>query len=170
MGLFGKRRISEGDAVGLFLHQSKTRVFEEWPGLARQINATLKTHLPDNVEAIAEVLTAVLSIKLHCLPNLFPQEQANRLRGDVDSRLRNGIVELVASYDRIWDEAIEDNVHPQEAIATALIYNRFGSKDRVQIGEQFVPSPLLVTLVGTALVELSGAWWKNLLSKYRVVP
>lgn len=162
--------ITEKEAAAFFSQIYKDRVHSEWPGLARQINSTLKSDLPDDLESVVEVLSAVISFQLGCLPNLFPQQQANRLRGAVLAMLKGDIVERMASYDRVWKKAIEENLYPQEAIATTLVYDRFGSKKRVQIGQRSVASPLLVSLVGAALLELSSAWWKELSSKYRIVP
>ena len=174
MGLFGKPTISEEEAAAQFVIAMLTGVRENWTKITGSFRTLMhKSEKLDSPWAQLEFGIATMSTQLRALANLFPAEQAERIRGYVLNCLSSAeageaALEALEAYDGAWDDSIEAGEPPFGAVAVRLCHRlKFGPSDIATVGEFM--DPMFLMALGGAITTTFSGWWKILLGTHRVV-
>jgi hypothetical protein len=175
MGLFGKSKISELDAASQFVLTMLSGVEQGWQAITTEFAPLIgsKAAKLNNPWAQHEFMLAVISSQLQALPNLFPPDQARRMRAHALAMLTTPELgsepcEMIQAYEQAWKNALHNSEAPFGAMAS-ILYDRLRLVASVEIGGERFKSPLLLMAMGMAVTSFKVGWWKNLQSSYRVV-
>lgn len=176
MGLFGKEKLSEVEAAGQFVISILKPIQQEWPKVAAELTRMLQLKQPISTDhyAALEFAVAVIALQIQALPNLLPPAQASRMREyvlrcvsspDLASYPRDAIDE----YQSAWDQSIQQGEPPFDGIASVL-FDKLGCQSSVELGDAKFKDPLLLMALSEKVITFGGAWWKNAIQRYKLVP
>lgn len=168
---FGKKKISEEDATDSFVCALIDDMQEAYPWLIDQLKEIQGgdkiSSLPEN--ARETIITAALSLELIALSNLFPEDQAKRIRelsislfAEYQEVKEETLCFDIESYERCFNEHTEAHLNPLLAVSELLI-QKLGIEDPRLKG----PDPILASGLSAALVSLSGRW-KRLNESFKI--
>ena len=176
MGLFGKKKLSEIESAGQFVLMVTRNSQQYWPTFAKDLNSISQAEnpIPDNQQAAFEFVLAVIAIQIQALPNLFPSDQASRIRECVMRCISSpelGVYprETIQEYQNAWDQSLKHNVPPFDGIAS-ILFDKLGCRDSVKISSVSFKSPILLMALSEKVVTFGGPWWKTVSQQYKLVP
>ena len=176
MGLFGKKKISEREAVGQFIVYVSTRVKEIWPFAVEHLKslAPIDDSMVDDLQARYELVVAVISIHTLALPAVMSTDLAIRIQQQILKCLnvpeQDGLpLRLFDKYSSVWNKE-QGSTHktPYYCVAPVLI-------ERLGLAKDFDRDDpnnhvMLVELYLTKTVHSVGeGWWVDLVRKYNIV-
>jgi hypothetical protein len=193
-----KKQISELRAAELCLLQMAKQAKQEWPKIYRHLRESIENGSVDDEEyAILDLMLAGVALELHVLRNLFPEEQAKRIRKLMfklfskftppgpGEYVTQAEVELYikAEVERYEELLVEDkpslsltragDILQWGAVSRRLLHAWLGEKTRrleVSFGEKKygVPDPVAILEVTELLMPLVGRW-KKVKENYELV-
>ena len=176
MGLFGKSKSTEAEAVSRFVSELAASMKRQWPAIAGQLKmaSTDNEFMKEERHADFEFLLAAYAVQLRALRNVLPADQAARVRGHFDAcigvALPGGYAEsAIGEYDKAWDEAAAAGEMPFHGTAS-MLFKKLGCRDTVSAGSQTFMNPVLLTAFGAILVDFEIGWWKNAAARHNIVP
>jgi len=154
-------------------------VEKHWPALKRTLQERFKDLPAFQTPSMAalDLVVAVIALDLQALPNVFPKDQANRLRRYVLSFLEiheeygTYVREEIALYEEAFRKHLSDGHvtgDPISAIPVRLLNRWFGGGEGLQSGGVRIVDPLLLATVTEWLFRLTGTW-KEIQRDYRIV-
>lgn len=183
MGIFGRSRISEVEAVNKVLGESIDHTVNNLgPQIIENAGPLLKEIFPEFPAMFLKggvnmcFVTTVLVLESRALPNLFPPEQAARLRAftirilealekrnggklnvsEYFSQVESGLSSALASGTSIVDEIGE------------IVFDEIELARTLEFAGELQRDPLAVKVLGSACIGLASGRWKQLVSKYRL--
>lgn len=184
MGLFGKSKISEADAVGRVLTSTLEHTAKNWAALLRAYGgenpAKIFPGYPESFrkQGISMFFgITVLVAESRAIPNLFPADQAARLRSRTLALLQalekhSGIdlhsTEYFDAVDRVWNEAIRRNTSLVDGLGEVL-FDVCQLERTFEFGGERHRDPLTVKALGGICIDLAAGRWKDLASNFRVI-
>jgi hypothetical protein len=178
MGIFGKKRIKEFDAVKLFVAEITTLVGRHWTRVVSGMeNVELAFEQPvsicDDNESSWEFGIALLVSGMWDLPNVVPREQADRIFKLIlvffcrEDDVGEHVIDLIDTYLRSMNLAMERNLPPICGVGTAL-YARMTNRDSDDLSPDIVIT--MAVKIAETLDTLIGSWWKGLAQEFKIVP
>ena len=176
---FGKKKIHEEMIVDSFVRALIDDIKDAFPWLIEQldelpIEKDILRSFPENSPDIIAI--ANLSLELISLPNLFQNDQANRIREmaihffAMHKEIKTeDLLNQIKSYERCFNENIEAGLNPITAVSEMLCKNlRLINFQSQQIPKLKGPNPMLVEGLSIVLVSFGGRW-KKLKDNYKIV-
>ena len=176
---FGKKKVYEEVIVDSFVRALIDDMKDAFPWLIEQLDklpiekGILRSFRENSPDIIA---IANLSLELISLPNLFPHDQANRIREMTinlfakhkEIKTANLLIQI-ESYEKCFNENIEAGLNPITAVSE-MLYKNLGIKDfQSQQTPKFSgPNPILVEGLSIALTSFGGRW-KKLKKNYKIL-
>mgnify|MGYP001620200477 CR=1 FL=1 len=167
MHMFGRRKMNEADASILFVQSILKAGRDTWPGLVRNVQSLLEHDTAKINQDLAafEFSIACLACQAEAIPNLFPGQQGARILWHTLDTIRNlpfgGVaIEAFGNYKTTWSRALEQGEIPSDAVAN-LLCERIGLVAAVDILGIRFRDPLLIELIGEAVVTTPAGWWKQ---------
>jgi len=176
--LFGKRKVTEAEAVFAFKRIVMSRVEESWPELKVHLAGPLIRAQPerlDNETSMVEFAFAAIALQAQLLNAKMPSDQVQRveqlfLSPSGDSELAKRANEVVCFYDRAWKQALRSGESPVMAVADHL-HERLACATTVTFGDVTYAGASGVYGLSALLMRFGyNDWWNVLLSKFRLVP
>ena len=175
--LFGKKKITEIEAAGLFVIAITKNIQEYWPSIAQELNQFLiedQNVLPEDAFAGYEFCLAVIACQLQALPNLLNEEQAKRIREYVlqcISSPEHGSYpkDTIEEYQSGWDASLKKGKIPFESIAY-ILFHKLECDSSVEVGGIKYIEPIFLMALSEKVIKFGGPLWKNLIQKYKIVP
>jgi hypothetical protein len=174
MGLFGKKKITEQEAVANCLDGIFQNAQQKWPEIKARLADRLigATDLDDDWSSL-EFAMAIVALQAQGLENMMPPDQAQRVRHliltffeDCDFAEQAGPV--LRAYDSAWGESLRRNEMPFSG-AAALLHKQLSCT--TTIGDGKYVSPLAIAAISELFVQFGFlGWWKWLMTNYRLVP
>ena len=176
MGLFGKKKLSEVEAAGQFVVSVLKPTQLEWPKVATELTRMLQLEQPISVDknAALEFGLAVIALQIQALPNLLPVAQAARIREYVLNCISSPELgpyprETIQTYQESWNQSLQEGEPPFYSIASVL-FEKLGCQSSVEMGNAKFKDPLLLEAFAEKIITFGGAWWKNTIQLYKLVP
>lgn len=176
MGLFGKEKLSEVEAAGMFVISILRPIQQEWPGVAAELTRMLQLAqpLPTDQYAAFEFALAVIALEIQAIPNLLPPSQASRireyvLRGLSSPDLGSYPLGALHEYQNAWNQSLQEAELPCYGIASVL-FDKLSCQSTVKLGDAKFKDPLLLMALSEKFVIFGGAWWKKAIQRYKLVP
>jgi hypothetical protein len=176
MGFLGKKKIKEIEAAGQFVMAIMRGVQEYWPSVAQELNQLFQSDeaISEDQHAGFEFSLAVISSQIQALPNLLNKQQADRIREYIlqcisSPELGSYPRDAIEDYQTAWDASLKEGEPPFYGIS-AVLFDKLGCEDSVEIGGNRFKDPLLLMALSEKVVTFGGPWWKNMLQEYEIVP
>jgi hypothetical protein len=172
-----KPQLSEQNAAEHFLGDMFNAVKSEWPRISEEISRIFEdnTSSLETTRAPFEFCLAVIATEIQALPNLFQPKQATRIQSHIINHLTSlsDLKELIAgamtAYQTAWDEYGRRREPPWYGIASVL-YDRLGCTANISIGSRNYKSPTSLQILALTVTTCGGGWWKELTSRYEIIP
>jgi hypothetical protein len=118
-----------------------------------------------------EFALACLSMEMPALSNLFPADQARRIRQHkLDCVFRSSgrpkaAIDAILAYERVLAASLRDLEPPHFNVAS-LYYDRVGLTESVTIGGARYKAPFLLQGLGAAFATFGAGFWRHIQSEY----
>jgi len=176
MVFWGKKKIKEIDAAGQFVMSITRGVQQHWSSIAKELNELPLKDKPISEDEYAafEFCLAVIVCQIQALPNLLNEKQASRIREYILQCISNPDLgsypkDAITEYQTAWDDSLKQGELPIYGIASVL-FDKLECKNMLEIGDNKFKSPVFLMVLGEKVVTFGGPWWKNIISKYKIVP
>jgi hypothetical protein len=176
MALFGKDKLSEVEAAGMFVISMVKPIQQEWPKVAADLTHILQLKQPISTDHFAafEFALAAIAVQIQVLPNILPRAQADRIREHVlqcvsSPELGSYPHEAIDVYQSAWNQSLQEGEPPFSGIASVL-FDKLGCQSSVELGNARFKDPLLLMALSEKVITFGGAWWKNAIQRYKLVP
>lgn len=176
MALFGKDKIPESEAAKGFVSHIAIHFQQHWPETANELIKVFPSEnsIFDNENTPTEFFLAIIAVQIQALSNLLPNDQAMRIREYIMQGISYPALgkyprKAIQEYQTAWDHALQKNEDPSIAVA-AVLFDKIGCKSTHQSGKASFKSPILLTLLSSAIVSFGGPWWKAVTQKFKLVP
>lgn len=175
--MFWKRKISEKEAATVFMVSIIDNLRDGLGTFHSALQEILGQHFEiDSSKIASEFMVCMTVMHLQSLINIFPKEQANRLRQYVLDELcfnehAISLTETIAKYQQAWDLKSEGNnpFAPMSAIILTFL-ERIGYAKKVSAGNEECVHPGVLMALGQVFMKSVKPTWKDIASDYRVVP
>ena len=171
-----KKKISELEAAGIFVVSMVRGVQDTWPSIVSELASLLGEDVQrmDTEQVKFDFVLAVIAVQMQALSNLFPADQAARIREHVlkcisSPDLGTYPIDSLKEYEHAWKASLDAREPPWGSLAS-ILYDKIGCNKSVSVGDAKVKSPILLVGLGSAIVRLGRAWWKDFISAYELVP
>jgi len=176
MGLFCKEKLSEVEAAGQFVISIVKPIQQEWSKVAVELTRMLELQEPVSTDQSAafEFALAVIALQIQALPNLLSPAQAGRIREYVMQCISSADLgsyprEAIDAYQSAWNQCLQQGERPFDGIASVL-FDKLGCQSSVEVGKAKFKDPLLIMALSEKVITFGGAWWKNAIQRYKLVP
>lgn len=171
-----KRKISELKAASLFVVNMVEDVQENWSSIISELVPLLGKSVQrmDTEQVKFDFVLAVIAAQMQALSNLFPVDQAARIREHIfkyisSLDLGSYAIDSLKEYEHAWKASLDAREPPWDGLAS-ILYDKIGCNKSVSVGDAKVKSPILLVGLGSAIVRLGRAWWKDFISAYELAP
>lgn len=174
MGFLYKSNLKEVEAADEFVRQLTKDVQLHWPVIAESLNMVIKTDKSLEYDKVAtfEFLIALAFVQIQILPNLFPKEQAERIRWLVLRLLSSPEVGYQLSkfrkYQDLWDKSLKKGNPPFAEIASILL-DIFEHQNSVRLEGASFRDPMTIRAVSELVLTYWGGWWKAVSKNHKLV-
>jgi len=176
MGFFGKKKISEVEVAGQFVVSMLEPIQQEWPKVVAELVEMLQLKQPISTDqhAALEFALAVIALQIQALANLLPVAQANRIREHIMRCISSPSLDTyprkaIQEYQNAWNRSLQQGEPPIDAVASVL-FDKLGCESSVELGNAKFKDPLLLVALSNKVITFGGAWWKNAIQRYTLVP
>lgn len=183
MGLF-KKKVTELDASLAFTQHIMNTAYAQWSDIYAGLQEAHGGKFIVNDETFApfDLCLAEIALQMEALQNLYPQDQADRLRRHVLNIMNSPeygeyCAQEIEAYRGAWHEALNSSepLDVTHAIPARLLHRWLGSRLRefaAQVKGQpsDIISPLLVTHVMTIVMGFLPTFWKGFKEQFELVP
>lgn len=176
MGLFGKKKITETEIAGLFVLAFTQEIKQHWTEIDKELSNILpgKMSFSENKYASFEFALAVIVVQLQALPNIFPIDQANRIREHVikyisSPELGSYPSDTINEYQIAWDKALKEAEIPLYNVASLLL-DKLQLQSTIEVNNITLKDPLLLMILSEKIIKFGGGWWKTISKKYKIRP
>jgi len=163
---FFKKKISERDAVILFVNEVFEHVDESWESDKKAMSEYADVHEYRNSYTTFDIALATLSLELLALPNLLPQNKAKSIHHLILDMLRNNKYEGEYAYNKVVNEflpvlyySIEHQSNPLGDLAPVL-------------WRSIIETPQMNSINATVLstvVSVKLGKWKQITEIYKII-
>jgi hypothetical protein len=174
-------QLIEQKAVAQFVIEILEKSRLSWPSIYKNLNDTFKDKfvVKDETMAIYNLALAVIAQELQAVKNLFPEDQADRIKKwvykgfDNDDLGKYSLNEL-EKYEEVFQKNIQSIMSdPLSAIPARLVQRWLGKNiqnfDFVIDGKKTgLIDPMLMMNVSTSLIRFAGTW-KKIKDNYELI-
>ncbi len=174
MGICKKKQLSEVEAAGQFVLTICRDVQQQWPQIVEDLKWVSVHALPKDQFAAYEFTLAVIAVQIQALPNLFPIQQATRLREYILrcislSELGSYSRDIMQEYQNVWDESLQRLEIPLHGIA-ATLFDRLGCQRYMEFQGMTFKSPIFLMALSEKLTMPWPFCWKEVAEDYVLIP
>ena len=174
-----KKKVTEEEASRQFVLAKVQHALEAWPETYASLRRTFGAEfaVQDEVMAPFDLLLASMTVDIKSLRNLFPREQADRIRKYILKYARSPeygkyTMDEIKAYEKVYDKSLKEPSLPTDAVAARLLHRWLGANIRrfeVEVGgkKAGVISPLLVMAAMAAVTENPA--WKVIKDNFELV-
>jgi|SRR6267143_5157999 len=168
-----KPLVSETTIARKFVFHVLQTVVECWPHLSGEV---LRDYFSDptvldSEAAPYEFAFALAAVQIQALPNLFPADQAARIRSHVVRSLCSEDIGpypagAIEEYQAAWDRSLQMGEHPWFGVA-AVLFDKLASETA---SDPMTINQMLLSVLGGELTLRGGPFWKTARSEYSIEP
>lgn len=172
MKLFGHKKISEQQSTAILVQGILDGVIRNWPKGKAAIDEAFEKHpfQVDEEEIKFQLFYAILAAEMVAMKNSIGEEKEGSMRNRIFAQINKMDEEgqrFVNDYREAWERGIVSGEPPHMTVASRL-YDNVGCTVSVEINNQLVKDPLMLTLLG-GLISSHLGFWKIMDENYKIV-
>lgn len=180
MRLWPRRRVDAEHAGIEFVGIKYQEAWRGWP----MVIDDLKLALPDSLKRRPGLLEedstrrlfafASLAVDLHAVRNLVEPALAEQVRHAALHTIRHSrdagelYYQLVETTSETMNFAVASGTPVTHELG-AMLFRLLKLDDVIEVGDRSIPSPVVLSVVGSVPVRLGAGWWKRYLERHRLV-
>ncbi len=170
----GKKKIREDTAVATYIDFLASAIKRDWDeihqnfkDLVKEIGLADDAIIRDERRAVDAFCGANIALAMQAVKNLFPLEQAERLKSLIIDVLDDENRIEVIKYNDIYERAVKDLEDPVSVIS-GIVLSCWLGEDMMKLKELGLGLQFLVMYIDELFVGYSK-YWKTIKEKYKLI-